>query len=596
MRNENFPFSSVGPLHTVIWFKKGPKMRLSRACLGTALLMIFCVSPAVAHEVVGAWTGAIDNHLLVLVKFEKSAYDAYVGDFTDHEQPLEKVDANALKNTKLASVGVDGDHLSFVVPALGGARFDGHWNAETNRWAGSFQWGPGGTPSTLSLRPTQAKTLEDTLKPRAYASLGKEASEMEALIQGYAKDGRFMGTIRVSQDGRTVIDKGYGLSDTSSKTPNRPETRYHIASITKSLTATAIFMLQDRGQLSIDDPISRYIPSAPAAWDGITLRHLLAHTSGIADYLPAIWQHHSETFTPEQLAEIVRQLPTEFKPGERYQYSNSGYILLGAVIEKVSGKSYGAFMRENIFAPLHMDATEYNPEADRSRHPHPPTNHASGYLVGDDGPVIADYWSLSAGFSAGGVISTSADLYKWQRALFDGRLISTKSLTEMESHSLGLARYTTDGQILFGHAGNVPGYVSQITYQPDKKLSVIVLGNLNNSAPVWISSALTSLANGFPSEVVPAPKVIDLPPEILARYAGTYELMPDVDLTVTPAGKHLSVQVTGQDKVSFFPETETLFHANVVEAKLEFVRDKDGKFGCILHQGGQDITGRRKEP
>lgn len=167
-------------------------------------------------------------------------------------------------------------------------------------------------------------------------------------------------------------------------------------------------------------------------------------------------------------------------------------------------------------------------------------------------------------------------------------------MAEMEAQGLGIARLALDGATVHNHSGHLPDYVSDMTYQPDSGLSVIVLGNLDNSSPIWISRGLTTIAHGFPAQVVPMPKAIDIAPEILAQYAGTYVLMPNLSLIVTVEGNHLVVEATGQPKVRAYAKTETLFFARTDEAKLEFVRGKDGKFNCIVHQGGQDIPGVRQ--
>lgn len=547
-------------------------------------------APAFAETAVGAWSGAIDNHLWSLIRIEKATDGTYTGTYSSHEQPLDTRDAHAVTDAPLTHISATPDHLNFEVSSIGGALFDGKWDAASRQWTGTFQWGKDGYTSFLNLRRTDAATLTDALadsrKPHVFASLAEEGAAMEALIDGYVRDGRFTGAILVTRGGHTLVDRGYGQADRSVGTPNTPATRYHIASITKSFTATAILMLQDRGQLSLDDPLTKYIPDAPTAWQGITLRHLLAHTSGLGDHNPLLAGHFGEPFTPARLWGIIRTLPLASRPGETRQYSNAGYSILGLVIEKVTGQAYGDFLRDNIFVPLRMEATGYNPPVG--------PNNAVGYEMGDDVPVAAAYRDLTNSFSAGGLVSTTHDLLKWQEALFGGRLISKTALAEMQAQGLGIERTTPDDHTVYSHSGHLPGYVGDTAYQPEGELSIIVLGNLDNSSPLWISRALTSIAHGFPAEVVPLPKAIVVGPDILAQYVGTYVLMPDLSLTVSVEGDHLVVQATGQDKVRAYPESATMFFARTVEARLEFVRDKDGKIGCILHQGGQDVPGVRQ--
>lgn len=565
-------------------------LSLPRSLSLSLVLVGLSAVPSFAEDASGRWSGAIDNHLWSLVRIEKAPDGTYTGTYSSHEQPLDKPDAHAVTDAPLTQISATADHLSFEVQAIGGARFEGKWDSGRGQWTGTFQWGRGGYKSFLNLRRTEATTLTaalaDARKPRVYSSPAEESNVMEGLIDAYVRDDRFTGAILVTRKGRVLVDKGYGPADRSVGTLNTPDTRYHIASITKPFTATAILMLQDRGQLSIDDPLTKYIPDAPTAWQGITLRHLLAHTSGLGDHNPLLTGHFGEAFTPARLWGIIRTLPLDSQPGEKYQYSNAGYSILGLVIEKVSGQAYGDFLRANIFVPLHMDATAYNPPVG--------PKDAIGYEMGEDAPVAAAHRDLTSSFSAGGLVSTTHDLLKWQEALFGGRLISKAALAEMQGQGLGMARTTVDEHTLYSHSGHLPGYVSDAAYQPEDGLSVIVLGNLDNSSAVWISKALTTIAHGVPAEVVPLPKAIEVVPEILAQYVGTYVLMPDLSLTVTVEGNHLAVQATGQDKVRAYPESETMFFAKTVEAKLEFVRDKDGKISCILHQAGQHIPGVRQ--
>jgi len=565
------------------------RLRLASLLEAMVLALGISVSPSLAEQATGTWTGAIDNHLRSLIQIRQIPDGSYVGTYSAHEQPLDTPDPHSVETAPLANITATSDHMTFEVPAIGGARFDGTWDSVHRQWTGTFQWGKDGYKSLLNLQRTKASTLAaafaESQKP-IQIDPAQERAEMEALIKTYVQDGRFSGTILVTDGRRTLIDRGFGLADRAAGRSATPDTRYHIASITKPFTATAILILQDRGKLNIDDPLVKYLPDAPAAWQGITIRHLLAHTSGLGDINPRLAGHFGQAFTPAALWAILRTMPLEFRPGETYQYSNAGFSVLGLVIEKVSGQSYGDFLRDSIFRPLHMDATAYNPPAD--------ARDAIGYEMGDDAPTVAAHRDLTNTFSAGGLVSTARDLLKWQKALFSGRLLSKRAVHEMESQGLGIARLTLDGATVYNHSGHLPGYVSDMTYQPDTGLSVIVLGNLDNSSPIWISRGLATIAHGFPAQVVPLPKAVEISPDILAQYAGTYVLTPDLSLIVAVEGNHLVAEATGQDKVRAYPESETMFFARTVEAKLEFVRGKDGRFNCIVHQGGQDMPGVRQ--
>jgi CubicO group peptidase (beta-lactamase class C family) len=176
---------------------------------------------------------------------------------------------------------------------------------------------------------------------------------MDNIVQDYVQRKIFIGSILVARDGKIVFDKSYGSANLEWGIPNSPTTKFRIASLTKQFTAASIFLLQERGKLNIDDPVKKYVPDAPAAWDKITIHNLLTHSSGIPNSYDGIasW---SQTKTPEELVAAFRNKPLDFEPGTTRKYSNAGYYLLGYLIERVSGPSYKEFVSENIFKPLDM--------------------------------------------------------------------------------------------------------------------------------------------------------------------------------------------------------------------------------------------------
>ena len=219
----------------------------------------------------------------------------------------------------------------------------------------------------------------------------------------------FNGTILVAQKGEILLNKGYGLANQEWEAPNTPQTKFAIGSMTKAFTSMAIMMLQEKGQLSVQDPICKYMSDCPATWKSITLHHLLTHTSGIYNYTDLYSQLKDKVnvcreYKPVEVIAFFKDLPLDFEPGSSWKYSNSGYFLLGVVIEKVSGESYETFMQKNILQPLGMSDSGY----DRSNMV--VKNRASGYSW--DGRVLnADCEDVSIKFSAGGLYSTVGDLY-----------------------------------------------------------------------------------------------------------------------------------------------------------------------------------------
>ena len=190
----------------------------------------------------------------------------------------------------------------------------------------------------------------------AISAFAQDPARMDAAAKAQAAGDSFMGSVLVARDGAVVFEKSYGFANVEWRIPNTPDTKFRIGSLTKQFTAAAILLLEDRGKLKVEDTIAPLIPSAPESWKNITIHQLLNHTSGIPDFtsLPEhrVWQRSPET--PEQIGRHFRDLPLEFESGEKFKDSNSGYILLAFIIERVLGQSYEAFLRDSIFAPLAM--------------------------------------------------------------------------------------------------------------------------------------------------------------------------------------------------------------------------------------------------
>src|ERR1700704_1575372 len=218
----------------------------------------------------------------------------------------------------------------------------------------------------------------------------ESVARMEQIIQANVPK-QFMGTVLLAQDGKILLDKGYGFANLEWEIPNTPTTKFRLGSVTKQFTAASILLLEERGKLKVEDPVKKYMPDAPAAWDKITIFHVLTHTSGIPSLtsFPDFESHEAQAMTPDKLVEWFRDKPLEFEPGTKWNYSNSGYILLGYLIEKISGQSYSEFIQQNIFGPLGMKDSGYDSNAAIIPH------RASGYAPGKDGPVNAGFIHMS---------------------------------------------------------------------------------------------------------------------------------------------------------------------------------------------------------
>jgi len=421
-------------------------------------------------------------------------------------------------------------------------------------------------------------------------------ARMDEVVRSYVDAKQFMGSVLVARDGKVILSKGYGSANLEWEVPNSPSAKFRLGSITKQFTAACILLLEERGKLKVEDPVKKYMPDAPAAWDKVTIFHLLTHTSGIPSFTGFPDYHSTEATptTPEQLVARFRDKPLEFQPGEKWNYSNSGYVLLGYLIEKISQQSYSQFVQENIFNPLGMKDSGYDSNTAVILH------RASGYSPGDKGISNAGYIDMSIPLSAGGLYSTTEDLLRWEQGLMGGKLLSAASLQKMTTpfksdYAFGLAVHTANGHKVIEHNGGIEGFNTALAYYPEDKLTVVVLANLNGGAPESIASNLAALARGEKVVLPSERKEIAVSPAILEKYVGTYELMPNFDIVVTLEGSQLMSQATGQSKFPLFAESETKFFLKVVDAEVDFFKnDKGDVTHLILHQGGHDVKGTKK--
>ncbi|MGV3456042.1 serine hydrolase [Sphingomonas sp.] len=427
-------------------------------------------------------------------------------------------------------------------------------------------------------------------------ALAQDPARMDAVVRDDADKGAFMGAVLVARDDVVLFDKGYGSANLEWNIPNDGATKFRLGSVTKQFTAVAILLLQDRGKLTLDAPVKTYLPDAPAAWDKVTVRHLLTHSAGIPNFtnFPDYGATKTLPATHDSLIARFRDKPLEFAPGEKFAYSNSGYVLLSAIVEKLSGQGYTAFVAENLFKPLGMADTGYDSHAMIL------PRRASGYAPGPKGPVNADYISMTIPQGAGGLYSTTRDLLKWQRGIYGGKLLKPATVAAFrtpykDGYALGIGVQSAGGVTTIEHGGGIEGFNTSLAYDPDRKLTVVVLGNLNGPAPGKLSKALMTLARGGTVTLAAERKEITVAPDQLAQYEGVYELAPTFAITMRVKDGKLMTQATGQQEFELFPESKDRFFLKVVDAQVEFTRDASGKVtGAILHQGGRSMPAPRK--
>jgi CubicO group peptidase (beta-lactamase class C family) len=351
----------------------------------------------------------------------------------------------------------------------------------------------GVTLAGCAAAPARAPAREST---RESASTAQLADYLGTLAGGQG----FRGAVEVRLGDQVLLSRGFDKA--SDGVPARPDTRYVIASMTKQFTALAVLMLQDRGKLATTDPVCGYLPDCPPAWRRITIDQLLTHTAGLFDYLDIGPQEAARTLarlgtdkpTPEQLTGIFANRPLEFAPGSRFRYSNSGYVLLGRVIEKVTGQDYGRFLRTQILDPLRMADSGYQPAA---------TGLATGYDSWDDPANTND---TAVYYAAAGIYSTARDMARWNDFLLTGEpeIVDHDTLAELlrprvevnalEQYGYGIQSREVGGRTVYFHSGEVPGYASYNEIQPGTGVSVAVLSNLGTANADHIGRTLAEMA------------------------------------------------------------------------------------------------------
>jgi CubicO group peptidase (beta-lactamase class C family) len=376
------------------------------------------------------------------------------------------------------------------------------------------------------------------LQHKVFSQEKKLAEKFEQYIRPYVETNNFSGSILISQKGKILFNKAYGFANLEFAVPNDVNTIFHIASISKTFTAAAILLLEQRGLLSTEDALSKYIPDYPSG-DKITIHHLLSHTSGITDVndLPEYVKASLQPQTPETLVALFKNKPLEFQPGEKYEYTSSNYNVLAFIIEQVSKKKYEDFLKENIFKPLGMDHSFHHGNMTQLVN-----KMAEGYDTdGNFGLKKSPYLDWSSKTGGGSLVSTADDLEKWNKALFGTAILSDKSKNKMFTKYVdaGYGWYLGkqfDKNYIFMN-GRSPGFCTHIGRYPEEEICVIVLSNINVFIPKKIAIDLAGILFNQPVEA-PAIKRSKITDEELRQLVGKYKFgkdfyIPDFVLEVT---------------------------------------------------------------
>jgi CubicO group peptidase (beta-lactamase class C family) len=381
-------------------------------------------------------------------------------------------------------------------------------------------------------------------------------------------------SIAVLRDGEIVKARGYGLANVEHDVPATERTIFQSGSLGKQFTAALVMLLVEEGKLALDDRLVEHIDGAPDAWRDITVRHLLTHTSGLSN---AVYEKIDlrRDYTEGELTREIAALPLDFAPGDRWSYSNSGYVMLGVLIGEVTGTFYGDLLRQKIFEPIGMATARVISEADIV------PNRAAGYRLVDGELKNQDWVSPLLNTTADGALYVTAlDMAEWEAALAKNELLKPESLrltwtpvtlNDGSTADYGLGWDVTEmrGHRVIQHGGRWQGFASHIARYVDDGLTVVVLTNLSQANPARIAVGIAGL---YEPKLAPVKRTaISVSPEVLERYVGEYEFEPGETVTITREGDELAAQPGGGRKLPLRPFAAAEFFVDGAEVEFAFL-------------------------
>jgi CubicO group peptidase (beta-lactamase class C family) len=416
---------------------------------------------------------------------------------------------------------------------------------------------------------------------------------IDSIISTYAKMNRFNGAALVASHGKILLNKGYGYRNVADKIPNTENSIFQLGSITKQFTGAVILKLQEEKKLDVSDKISKYFPGFPKG-DSITIKHLLTHTSGIYNYTNDKNFMEKEVTKPktrEQIMALFKDKPLDFSPGTKWSYSNSGYSLLGYIIEAVTKKSYETAVYKYIFAPAKMNHSGFD-----FTHLKTADKTAGYFLVNEKENVAAPIVDSSVSFSAGAIFSTTGDLYRWHRALQNNSVLS-KAQQEIayqpvkNGYGFGWGIDSIEGKRRVGHGGGIHGYVTNESRVPEDDICIVLLSNASDKSLEEITKNIYAVLYNKEYKLPKDRKSIILPETTLQQYVGEYEIAPGFTVVISIKDGGLGALPTGQSEKIIMAEKEDLFFENENNVQVEFTRnDKKEVTGFVLHQNGRQTN------
>jgi CubicO group peptidase (beta-lactamase class C family) len=424
----------------------------------------------------------------------------------------------------------------------------------------------------------------------AFVSTAQDVtSKISDYMNAQVEVNHFSGSILIAQHGKVLVKQRYGSAVSLSNAPNEMDGRYRVGSIAKQFIAAGILQLQEKGKLQLQDSVCKFIAKCPNGWREIKIFNLLVQSDGIPDVNPSLeLETIKSTKTTSGLLAYLADRPLEFKPGERFRYGHSGYAVLGAVIENVSGEPYLEYLKKHIFVPLGMRETGYDD-----------AGKIASIDLGKSSSITPSDLESTIPYSWGRLYSTVDDIYRWDRALDGEELLSKNSINAMftpyvDGYGFGWVVLKEFERTLDTTAGGIYLFATAIRrYAPDD-VCVVVLSDSVNSDAGRISRDLAAILFKKHYEPPVEHQVVSVSPATLNSYVGRYELSSGLVLVVSKDENGLMIRTSDQPKIEIFPESETRFFVKGLDVMINFVKGPEGSATrLVLQQGGREIPALR---
>lgn len=419
--------------------------------------------------------------------------------------------------------------------------------------------------------------------------------KMDNYIEAWTAEDLFSGAVLIAKDGEIFFQKAYGKADYDKDILSACETRFRIGSLTKAFTAMAVLQLEQEGSLRINESLETYLPDYPRG-NEITLEMLLNHRSGIVDHTTLSdfnTRRRTEPCSLEETIATFKDLPLEFAPGGKFKYSNSNYILLGFIIEKVTHKPYSEIVKNQILEPLGMDRSGFE------YYQREIGDMATGHKLKGNNIVSAKNRIMQNAHASGALYSTIGDLYLWDRAFYADKLINKASVNKFlmsgpEQYSYGWGKTRIFNKDVLAHMGETEGFMANIVRFINDDVCVIILSNFEHCPITRMSLELAAILFGQPYRL---PKKALKDPKVASNYGeyvGRYQVKVGFIFAIIQEDARLYCQATGQPRLQLYPETATRFFFRELDANITFVRGSNGRVTkLVLRQNGKDVPAEK---